>query len=131
VNYCLFYLAIHIGDKGWSDNGRALIEAAATGGAVPMSLVEVGRPAAFWDSGRFGVFLTRYDIVVIYGVVGRSEQEELTKRLLISRTLEKTPRPIRVYFYERENWTTWKNEATRASGGHRGPERLLRVAVLN
>jgi hypothetical protein len=131
VVYCSFYILIHLSDGGAFDNCDQNIQAASVDGLVGQSISAPGRAAAFCNSGRFGVFLTRYDVIMLYGIKVKAEQNRVIQALIYSRAQGQRARPIRVYFYEKENWVTWKNESNGASGGSRGPETLLRVAVLN
>jgi hypothetical protein len=121
---------------GFTDSGvgafadcEGLRGAAASSGNVPESLSVPGGPAVSCQTGLFGMFLTRYDVLNVYGVTASATQGRVLQNLENYRRTSHT-KPIRVEFYEKENWTSWHNEKNGASGGRRGPERLIREAVV-
>jgi hypothetical protein len=75
------------------------------------------------------MFLTRYDVLNIYGVTTSVAQTRVLGNLKNFRRASNT-KPLTVEFYEKENWTSWHNEKSGASGGKRGPEKLIREVVI-
>jgi hypothetical protein len=74
----------------------------------------------------FGMFLRRYDVILVYGVIDRSEQDRALQSLAEYRQRMHT-KPIRLQFYEKENMTMSYTKDGRISSQQRGPERLIRV----
>jgi hypothetical protein len=109
-----------------------LISAAASPGEVPQSqssLPEVD-PAAYCMAARVGALLEPYAYLEVYGVTSRAAENRILSKISAYRDANHR-QPVRVEFYEKENWIMWKNDKTGASGGMRGPERLIRVATLD
>jgi hypothetical protein len=131
VIYGLLYVGIDFFDSGSGAFGdcQGLTAAAASSGDVPASLSMPRNPAVFCETGRFGMFLTRYDILVVYGVTTSVAQARILESLRNFRRAPNT-KPLRVEFYEKENWTSWHNEKSGASGGKRGPETLIKEVVI-
>ena len=74
------------------------------------------------------MFFKRFDVVYIYGVTDMEAQNRILKQFAEYHHANRT-RSIRVRFLEKENWTTW-NYPGGASGGSRGPEKVIRLAVI-
>jgi hypothetical protein len=131
VLYGLLYVGIEFVDSGGGGFGdcQGLHAAAASSGDVPESLSRPGNPAVFCETGLFGMFLTRYDILSVYGVTAPVAQARVLGNLKSFRRASNT-KPVRVEFYEKENWTSWHNEKNGTSGGKRGPEKLIREVVI-
>lgn len=131
VLYGLLYVGIEFVDSGGGAFGdcQGLQAAAASSGDAPESLSRPGNPAVFCATGLFGMFLTRYDILSVYGVTAPVAQARVLGNLKSFRRASNT-KPVRVEFYEKENWTSWHNEKNGASGGKRGPEKLIREVVI-
>jgi hypothetical protein len=131
VLYGLFYVGIEFVDSGVGAfaDCHGLRAAAASSGDIPESLSTPDNPAVSCQTGLFGMFLTRYDILNIYGVTTSVAQTRVLGNLQNFRRASNT-KPLRVEFYEKENWTSWRNEKSGASGGKRGPEKLIREVVI-
>jgi hypothetical protein len=85
-----------------------------------------GHPPVFCNPGASGL-ITTPPTVVIYEATNPTTQEQYLATLKSIQQQAAFPN-IRVEFYESENWTEWRSD--RASGGNRGPERLLRKESL-
>jgi len=125
--YAAVTLTGKFADMGDTGDCLGLMRAANAGNQVPQSVVQPGRPAIYCLSASYGVFLLRYDLLHVYGVADHAAQDDVVQNL--SRYREsRGARPIRVEFYQKENWITW--QSARAKGGSRGPEQLIRIATV-
>jgi hypothetical protein len=97
---------------------------------IPTSVSKPSSPAFFCDLAVRYPFLQRFDDLKIYGVTDHDRQDAVIETLKRYRHQAHT-KPLRVQFYEKENWQTWSNPATGVHGGRRGPEIPLRVVSLN
>jgi len=133
--YGLLYVGIEFTDEWRSSRAGAfadcqgLRDAAASSAELPESLSVPGGPAVSCQTGLFGMFLTRYDVLNVYGVTASAAQARVLQSLENFRRASHA-KPIRVEFYEKENWISWHNEKNSATGGRRGPEKLIREAVI-
>lgn len=129
--YCLIHAPSMVFDFDPTPSGEleALTQAATNVAAIPQSVSVPGRVGVFGDSARNeGIFLTRFDVVSVYGVTQKESQDRILQQFGAYYRIHRT-RPLHVQFYERENWTTWKG-SNGVSGGARGPEQLVRCAVI-
>jgi hypothetical protein len=94
---------------------------------VPASESTPGRPAIFCEPARHGLLPRRYNFLTVYGVVEHHSQDSIVS-LLSDYHRKWHARPVAVFFFEKENWTTWSS--SKASGGHRGAEKLIRTVVV-
>jgi hypothetical protein len=132
VIFGVIFLTAEFSDKGvGSYPERAGLEQVVTSSVtVPQSISVPSRQAVFFQTAMFGVFLRRYDIVLIYGVTERAAQDRVLQNLTEYRRKHRT-KPMRVEFYEKENWTPIAyDQQGKGVGGQRGPENLLRVATI-
>jgi hypothetical protein len=129
--YAYFFFGIQFLATGTDRLGEcpSLDAAAAASHEIPQSIVVPGHPAVGCLVQRYGMFLSFYNEIAVSGVIDRATQDRILKNLSDYRKAADT-HPIRVLFYERENWTTWRNEKNGASGGQRGPENIIRVATI-
>lgn len=128
--YCLIYAPSRIFDfdQNPSDQLEALTQAATTVAVIPQSVSVPKRVGVFGVSARYGMFFTRFDVVRVYGVTQKESQDRILQQFGEYHRTHRT-RPLHVQFYERENWTTWEG-SNGVSGGARGPERMVRCAVI-
>jgi hypothetical protein len=135
--YGVFFLVVEMTDKGPPEELEELqdcdgpCQTVAATVKVPRSAFDSSKPAVFCQTAMFGMFLKRYDVILVYGVTERSEQDRALKSLSEYRRRIRT-KPIRVQFYEKENVTPFHNKEGKAisGSGQRGPERLIRVATV-
>jgi hypothetical protein len=115
------------GDYGHCDQ---MIQTAAASGRVPPSAFDPTRPAGFCMVANYGLFRTRYQILGVYGVTDRNAQDAILGGLKQLRHDENTE-AIQVLFYEKENVKILRSVKNGTNGGTRGPEILLRTAVVH
>jgi hypothetical protein len=120
---------LFIGSRGDYGHCREMIQSVAATAPIPASAFNPTEPAVFCLEGNYGLFRTRYQILQVYGVTGRAKQDAILVKLKQVRHIENTE-AIQVLFYQRENVVFWRNDKNGASGGTRGPESLLRIAVV-
>src|ERR1700690_960906 len=132
--YCLVYVftlgLLFVSSRGDYGHCEQMIHGVAATASIPPSAFDPAHPAAFCLEGNYGLFRTRYQILQIYGVAERKTQDAILVSLNRVRQAENTE-SIQVLFYERENVHLWHNDKNGASGGTRGPEILLRTAVVH
>jgi hypothetical protein len=76
------------------------------------------------------MFLRRSAVLLIYGVEDPTKQDQLLKAIAGYKRRQGAE-PIRVEFYEQENWIPFAYDREgKVLGRKRGPERLLRIAVI-
>ena len=126
--YCVIFAYSRIWDFGTSDQIEGLTQAATNVAVIPQSVSVPKRVGVFGDSDKYGVFFTRFDVVIVYGVTQKESQDRILQQFGAYHRVHRT-RPLRVKFYERENWTTF-NGSNGVSGGQRGPEKVVRCAVI-
>jgi len=136
VPLTILYYAVFFVGMQWIASGadrlgecNGLDEIAASSNDIPQSLIASGRPAVGCAVERYGMFLSFYNELSVSGVTVESAQGRILKNLSDYKKVAHT-HPIRVVFYEKENWTTWRHEKNGVSGGQRGPENIIRVATL-
>jgi hypothetical protein len=129
--YAAFYLGIQFIQTGADRLGECygLNQAANSSNDIPTSIAFPERPAIGCSVERYGMFLAFYNDLNIKGVPNIGAQNRILDNLSKYRKAAHT-HPIHVTFWEKENWTTWHNDKTGASGGSRGPENLLRVQTV-
>lgn len=110
---------------------EALCQTVAATVKVPPSASDPSRPAVSCQTAMFGMFLRRCDVILLYGVTERSEEDRALQSLSEYRQRMHT-KPIRVQFYEKENVIPFHDKEGKAisGSGQRGPERLIRVATI-
>lgn len=130
--YAAFYFSVQFVVSGADKSGECpgLIEAADRSHDIPPSAIPVGPPGPAVGCGteRYGILLSRYYDLSVYGVTGHAEQDRVLANLSSYRSTTSTD-PIHVAFYEKQNWNSWRNDKNGASGGGVGPENLIRVAT--
>lgn len=126
--YLLTIVSMSFSSGDWG-HFEDLSQAAIRTNLIPQSVSQPNRPAVFCEIMRYGIFRNRYQVMLIYGVP--RDAQDLILASIRSAQLRLSAEPVRVMFYERENWRTWHNEADGASGGSRGPETLDRVTVIH
>ncbi|MGA9853101.1 MAG: hypothetical protein WBR15_09240 [Gammaproteobacteria bacterium] len=104
-----------------------LYQVAIAQNVIPHSVSVPNRFAMFCATGQQGLFRTRYEVVTIYGVIDPREQNKVITTLKMYH-INKNSLSIRIDFYQAENWKTWSSSW--ASGGTRGVEQLIRVAII-
>jgi hypothetical protein len=102
----------------------AIVSAVTSRHALPVSVSEPGNPAIFCDLGVHFPWLRSYYSVFVYGVLDQGQQESIITDLRSFHRASHMQR-ILVRFFEKENWKTWADVSTGASGGSRGPEAPL------
>ncbi len=127
--YLLPYLGwVALDPAFWDEGCEEPIHTVINLHVAPPSVSQPGRPAVFGGAGAYGIFHDRQCVVGMYGVTERPKQEAVLAALRDYHRLQ-PGRPIRVRFYEKENWrvTQYSNGV---EGGDRGPEKLIRVGVV-
>lgn len=130
--YAGLFITVETTDKGAGTHGDCdgLYRAVTSSVEVPQSVSEPSVRGVFCQTAMLGMLLRRYDVLLIYGVTDQSEQDRALHGLAGYRRQQHT-KPIRVEFYERENWTPLAyDKQGKGIGGERGPEKLLRVATI-
>ena len=132
--YSLVYVftlgLLFISSRGDYGHCEQMIQSVAATAPIPPSAFDPTQPAAFCREGNYGLFRTRYQILEIYAITERKTQDAILVSLKRVRRAENTE-SIQVLFYERENVQFWHNDKNGVSGGNRGPEVLLRTAVVH
>jgi len=130
VIYSLFFFAMQFVQTGADRLGECpgLDQAASSSHVIPMSKVRPGYLAVGCGVERRGIFLAFYNDMSVYGVTDKAAQEHVLESIAAHYRQAHT-HPVRVMFYEEENWSVrqGKNGVT---FGSRGPEKLLRVASV-
>jgi hypothetical protein len=131
--YAAVFLTVEMTDKGAPETHvdcEGLCQTVTTSVNVPPSISVPSRSAVFCQTAMFGIFLQRYDVILVYGVTERPKQDRAVQSLLEYREKVQT-KPIRVEFFEKENWIPLAyDKEGKGIGGQRGPERLIRVATI-
>lgn len=128
--YGVFYAGMRFMQSGSDRTGQCegLNQVVALSELVPKFVLDPSRPAVGCGTWRFGMFFSPYNNITTYGITSRVDQDRILKTLSDYRA--STPvLPIRVSFYEKENWSVQKFPSG-ASLQTRGPEKLLRVATV-
>ena len=101
ILFGLFYLGMQFVQTGADRTGQceSLIQSAAETGIVPQSAALAGKPAVGCGSERYGMFLSLYNDVRVWGVANRSKQDEILQNLSGYQKQNHTL-PMRVSFYE-------------------------------
>src|SRR5215472_7560652 len=105
-----------------------LDQAANASGEIADSLAFPDRPAIGCAVNRYGMFLSYYNDLSVYGVAHPAAQERVVQNLREYRKHTYT-HPVHIAFYEKENWTSWYNPRNGVAGGQRRPEKLLRIVT--
>jgi hypothetical protein len=105
-----------------------LDQAAASSNVIPESLSTPGNRAVSCGVERRGMFLAYFNKLIVYGVTDASAQQRVLDRLRESHRSANT-HPLRVMFYEKENWTV-RIKKNGIGPGKRGPEKLIRVVNI-
>lgn len=130
ILYIGFYAGMQFIQTGADRLGECpgLDQAAASTNVIPESKSRPGLPAIGCGVERRGMFLTYYNSIGIYGVTEAATQQRVLDSLTGYYRRSHT-HPLRVMFYEKENWTVrqGKNGVT---SGSRGPETLIRVVNI-
>jgi hypothetical protein len=121
IAYCYAFVNAITTASENSDGCRPLVSAAITGHEIPASISQPGKPAAFCELGVHFPLLRTYFTVFIYGILDRTQQDEIVVSL---RSAPRGPnaKKIVVQFFDKENWRAWSDPASGRSGGNRGPE---------
>lgn len=121
---------LFIGSSGDYGHCEQMIASVSATAPIPPSAFHPTQRAVFCNEGNYGLFRTRYQILQVYGVSERAKQDAILVKLKQVKYAENTE-AMQVLFYERENVLFWRNDKNGASGGTRGPESLLRIAVVH
>lgn len=130
IVYALFTFGIHFVMTGADRLGECLglDQAAASSNVIPESKVIPGHPAVGCGVERRGIFLSYYNSIGVFGVTDAAAQQrvldEVAEQLRQAHT-----HPVRVMFYESENWSVHQLENGRTFGS-RGPRKLIRVVNI-
>jgi len=128
--YAVFYVGMQFIQTGADRLGECpgLYQAAAVTKVIPESEWRPGRPALGCEVERRGMFLSYYNSVGVHGVTGAAAQQRIVDNLAEYYRRAHT-HPVRVMFYEKENWTVrqGRNGATFGSGT---PSKLIRVVNI-
>jgi hypothetical protein len=89
---------------------------------IPPSASSPGRPGIFCDKGVHLPFLTSYDVVILYGITNRTEQDAIVLTVEEYRHESHINSEILLRFIDKESWKTWSDPNTGNKGGERGPE---------
>ncbi|MHB8527839.1 MAG: hypothetical protein ACYDD2_17075 [Candidatus Acidiferrales bacterium] len=132
VFYGIFYLGMQFLQTGADRLGEChgLEQAANTSHDIPESMVWPGHSAVGCSVEKYGMFLSYYNDLAVYGVTNRAAQDRVLHNLSAYHRKAHT-HPMHIGFYEKENWgslVVGKNG--KGWGGKRGPEKLLRVVTL-
>jgi hypothetical protein len=130
ILYALFAFGIHFVMTGADRLGECpgLDQAAASSNVIPESKVIPGHPAVGCGVERRGIFLSYYNSVGVFGVTDAAGQQRVLDEVAEQRRQAHT-HPVRVLFYESENWLVHKLENGRTLGS-RGPRKLIRVVNI-
>jgi hypothetical protein len=126
--YCVIFAYSRIWNFGTSDQIEELAQAATNVAVIPQSVSDPKRVGVFGYSATYGILFTRFDVVIVYGVTQKESQDRILHQFEAYHRAHRT-RPLHVEFYERENWTTVEG-SNGVSGGQRGPEKVVRCAVI-
>lgn len=133
VPYGASYLATQFIASGNDQLGECpgLVQSVASSGVVTERFVQPPRGLAIsCGNYKYGMFLSTFNDISIYGVTSFAAQERVLKVLRAYRRKTYT-HPLHVAFYKKENWSPLRlDTAGRPWGGQRGPEDLLRVVTL-
>jgi hypothetical protein len=119
-----------VSSRGDYGHCEELIRGVSTSAPIPPSAFDPTKRAVFCMVANYGLFRTRYQILDIYGITDRATQDAILLKLTQVRHAEHTE-VIQVLFFEKENVRLWKSDMNSASGGARGPESPLRIAVVH
>jgi hypothetical protein len=130
ILYLVFYIGVQSVQTGADRLGECpeLYQAAASANVIPPSQWRPDLPALGCEVERRGMFLSYYNSVGIHGVTDPAAQERILGNLTEHYRLAHA-HPIRVMFYEKENWITRRGKNGTISGS-RGPEKLIRVVNI-
>jgi hypothetical protein len=98
-------------------------------GYIPPSAAFPHRGATGCGSARYGLFFQSVNHVSVYGVTSWPDQNRVL-RALSKLAIETNLAPTKVWFYEKEKWIE-ERSSNGVIFGHRGPENLLRIAVVH
>jgi uncharacterized membrane protein HdeD (DUF308 family) len=131
VVFGLFYLAMQFVQTGADRTGQcgAFIQAADETGLIPKSIALAGRPAMGCGTERYGMLLSPYNDLSVWGVIDRKKQDQILHALSTFQRQNHTL-PMRVSFFENENWTEHPDK-NGGGWGVRGQEKLIRVVPLH
>lgn len=128
--YIGFYVLVQFIQTGADRLGECpgLYQAAASTNIIPESEWRPGLPALGCEVERRGMFLTYYNTVGVHGVTEAAAQQRIVDNLTEYYRRSHT-HPVRVMFYEKENWTVrqGKNGVTSGFGV---PEKLIRIVNI-
>jgi hypothetical protein len=109
---------------------NGLMQAANNSGDIPRSVSVPGKPAVGCAVERYGMFLSFYNDLIVWGVTSRTAQDRVLENVANYRR-DVSTHPVRIGFYESENWRPLRVDATgKGWGGQRGPEKLIRIVTL-
>jgi hypothetical protein len=132
--YSLVYVfllgLLFLGSQGDYGHCQEMIQTVVVTAPIPASAFRPTEPAIFCREGNYGLFGTRHQILEVYGTADRAKQDAILAKLDQAKPSENTE-AIQVLFYEKENVLFWKKDRGGANGGTRGPESLIRIAVVH
>ncbi len=134
-------LVAYFGWYGWSllllavdksgDLGHCqdFVDAAVQTKVVPQSVSSTGQPAVFCSIAEYGILRSSYQAIETYGVPRDQQYKVLMALTAAHHRMNGTA--VQVVFYEKENWQIQTAaDGKTVIGGSRGPEKILRVAVI-
>lgn len=134
VPYAAFYVGVQFIASGADRLGECpgLVRSIAASGVVTdKSPYPPGGLAIGCGNNRYGMLLSWYNDLSIYGVTDPASEERVLQALRDYRKKTYT-RPLHIAFYQKENWSPLRVDANgKPWGGKRGPEDLLRVVTLH
>jgi hypothetical protein len=132
IPYCAFYLGMQFISTGADRLGECagLVQAANGSHDVPDSQSFPGEPAVGCALERYGMFLSYYNDLAVFGVTDSSAQTRVLQDLSDYREKFHT-RPMHVAFYEKQNVMPLRfDKQGKSWGWQAGPAQLLRLATL-
>jgi hypothetical protein len=132
ILYGVFYFGMQFIATGADRFGECpgLDEAANASHEIPESLLVPGEPAVGCAVERYGMFLSYYNDLAVFGVTDRAAQERVLRNLSDYQKEFHTS-PIHVGFYEKQNLMPLQVDKQGKGWGWRsGPEKLIRVVTL-
>jgi hypothetical protein len=130
IIYSTFYVGMQFIQTGADRLGecQGLDSAVIASNVIPVSLALPGRAAEGCGVQRRGLFLSFYNSLTVWGVLDPADQQKILDSLAEYRH-RTHGHPIRVMFFEKENWTVQQGKHGPGMG-RRGPEKLIRVANI-
>ena len=115
--YGTYFMTVQFFQTGSDSYGdcSGLENIAASETEIPASLSMPGRPAVGCRVERYGMFLWPFNSLTIYGVTQPAAQKGIVESIRKYRR-DQNIFPVRIMFYEKENWVTWRSDKTGVTG---------------